>query len=105
MSFLKKNLGPAHKLFCKAWWENIAVKSSVVLNHIKSMKHPESREKLKERVARKLNTAEALQAHRCTEMQRDEQKGRNFTNRTSLQHEGCNDIHEGWNSSMRVGML
>ena len=42
----------AGKLFCKACRENIAVKRSVVQNHIKSKKHAESKEKLKARVAR-----------------------------------------------------
>ena len=53
----------AGKLFCKACRENIAVKRSVVQNHIKSKKHAESKEKLKARVARELDIAEALKAH------------------------------------------
>ena len=51
------------KLFCKARRENIAVKRSVVQNYIKSRKYAESKEKLKERVARELDIAKALQAH------------------------------------------
>ena len=50
-------------LFCKTCRENIGVKRSVVQNHIKSMKHAESKEKLKQKVARELDIAEALQAH------------------------------------------
>ena len=53
----------AGKLFCKACRENIAVKRSVVQNHIKSRKHTESKEKLKQKEARELDIAEALQAH------------------------------------------
>ena len=91
----------AGKLFCKACRENIAVKRSVVLNHIKSRKHAESKEKLKKRVARELDIAEALQAHDA-----DAQKWRNVANRTKcLQGESCHGIHEGWNSSVEVGML
>ena len=48
------------KLFCRQCQENVAVKKGVVQNHIKSKKHAESKEKLKERLARELDIAEAL---------------------------------------------
>ena len=53
----------AGKLFCKACREDVAVKRSVVLNHIKSKKHEESKEKLKKKEVRERDIAEALREH------------------------------------------
>ena len=53
----------ASKLFCRACRENVAVKQSVVQNHIKSKKHEESKERLKKKESRKRDIAEALRAH------------------------------------------
>jgi len=51
------------KLFCQACREDLAVKSSVVKNHVNSKKHKTSKEKHKEKVARERDLAEALRAH------------------------------------------
>ena len=53
----------AGKLFCRACRENVAVKRSVVQNHIKSKKHEESKERLKKKESRERDIAEALRAH------------------------------------------
>ncbi len=51
------------KLFCKACRETLAVKSSVVRNHVKSKKHEVSKETLKKKESRERDIAEALRAH------------------------------------------
>ena len=53
----------AGKLFCRACRENVAVKQSVVQNHIKSKKYEESKERLKKKESRERDIAEALRAH------------------------------------------
>ena len=53
----------AGKLFCRACRENVAVKRSVVQNHIKSKKHEESKGKLKKKESRERDIAQALRAH------------------------------------------
>ena len=53
----------AGKLFCKACRENIAIKRSVVQNHIKSKKHEDGKIKLKLKEARENDIAEALHKH------------------------------------------
>ena len=53
----------AGKLFCKACRENVAVKRSVVVNHVKSKKHAESKERLQTKTARERDIATALQKH------------------------------------------
>ena len=53
----------AGKLFCRACRESVAVKRSVVQNHIKSKKHADSKERLKLKVSRERDIAEALRAH------------------------------------------
>ena len=50
------------KLFCQACREDLAVKSSVVKNHVSLNKHQTSKEKLKEKVAKERDIAEALHA-------------------------------------------
>ena len=53
----------AGKLFCRACRENLAIKRSVVQNHIISKKHHDSKEKLKMKMVREQDIAEALHAH------------------------------------------
>ena len=53
----------AGQLFCKVCRETIAVKRSVVQNHVKSEKHESSKEKLKVKMAREKDIAESLQKH------------------------------------------
>ena len=53
----------AGKLIYKACRENVAVEWSVVVNHIKSRKHAESKERLQMKTARERDIAAALQKH------------------------------------------
>ena len=60
------------KLFCKACRETLAVKSSVVRNHVKSKKHADSKERVKQKQARERDIAEALRAHDGETHRKDE---------------------------------
>lgn len=53
----------AGRLFCKACREDVAVKRSVVVNHIKSKKHEESKERLARKESRERDIAESLRVH------------------------------------------
>ena len=53
----------AGRLFCRACREDIAIKRSVVVNHINSNKHKESKEKLRKKSAREQDIADALRIH------------------------------------------
>ncbi len=53
----------AGNLFCKACRETLAVKCSVVQNHISSKKHADSKERLKTKNASEEDIAKALHAH------------------------------------------
>uniref|UniRef100_A0A1X7TX16 U1-type domain-containing protein n=1 Tax=Amphimedon queenslandica TaxID=400682 RepID=A0A1X7TX16_AMPQE len=56
-------LESAGKLFCRACRETLAVKRSVVRNHIASKKHQDSKANLKTKKAKEQDIANALHAH------------------------------------------
>jgi len=51
------------KLFCRACREELSLKSTVVNNHIKSVKHTEGKEKLKTKEKKERDIASALAVH------------------------------------------
>ncbi len=53
----------AGRLFCRACREDVAVKRSVVVNHVRSKKHEESKERLKKKELRERDIAGSLKAH------------------------------------------
>ena len=53
----------AGRLFCKTCREDVAVKRSVVVNHIKSKKHEDGKKRLKRKELRERDIAESLRAH------------------------------------------
>ena len=52
----------AGKLFCRACHEELALKKNIVVSHVKSAKHQQSKE-LKSKILREKDTAVALKAH------------------------------------------
>lgn len=51
------------RLFCKACREHLSVKRSTVMNHVKSIKHVNSQDKLKTKQTREINLATALKRY------------------------------------------
>ena len=48
------------KLFCNACWETLSVKKSVLIQHVKSVKHATGKERLASKQARERNIADML---------------------------------------------
>ena len=53
----------AGKLFCRACREELALKKNIVVSHVKSTKHQQSKDKLKSKILREKDIAVALKAH------------------------------------------
>ena len=51
------------KLFCNACWETLSVKKSVLIQHVKSVKHATGKERLASKQARERNIAYMLRKY------------------------------------------
>jgi len=79
----------AGKLFCRACKKTLCLKRSVVLNHIKSSKHEDGKQKLTINKARERDLAKALEKHDA----KTHRKGETARGPESLQGQSCACIH------------